>query len=290
MRFTHLRSFHAVALEGSVTAAVHQLKRSQSTISIQIKSLEQDFGVELFHRHARRLELTDFGRLLLVMTRRLFALEAEITEFLEAGRELKSGQLKVSAVGPSYVMPILAAFRQTYNGVSVSVNTANSEAVLEDVLEYRADIGIVVHVPADLRLESRAFGPNRIVLFFHRHHPWATRRHARLRDLEGQEMVLREPSSASRRAFEAALKQSRVHPRVIMEVNSREAMREAVAAGIGMGVVSETALGSDDRFRSLPFHDTKIFTHTHVAWLRERRNALVIKAFLQIVDKLATNW
>ena len=100
MRHTQLRSFHAVARSGSFTAAARELRVSQPTVTTQVKGLEREFGVELFVRRGRRIELTEAGRGLLDITRRLFSQEKEAADFLNESRELKTGHLRVGAVGP----------------------------------------------------------------------------------------------------------------------------------------------------------------------------------------------
>ena len=126
MRHTQLRSFHAVAQSGSFTAAARELGVSQPTITTQVKSLEDEFGVELFVRRGRRIELTETGGGLLDITRRLFADEKEAADYLNETRELKTGHLRVGAVGPYHVTDMLAAFNARYPGLYVSVTVGNS--------------------------------------------------------------------------------------------------------------------------------------------------------------------
>ena len=98
---TQLRSFHTVALHGGFTAAAKVLNIGQPTISSQVKALEERYRVELFHRRGRSVELTETGRRLLALTRRMASLETEAVDMLSAVGGLRSGHLKVSAVGPA---------------------------------------------------------------------------------------------------------------------------------------------------------------------------------------------
>lgn len=130
MHYTKLRSFHAVATAGGFTAAARQLKVGQPTITTQVRALERQFGVELFHRRARRVELTSAGRGLLALTQRMLSLEAEAIDFLNATAGLRSGHLKISAVGPYHVTEMLASFRTRYPEIDFSVAVSNSRDAL----------------------------------------------------------------------------------------------------------------------------------------------------------------
>lgn len=114
MRHTQLRSFHAVAFTESVTAAAHHLNVSQPTLTTQIRSLEEECSVELFFRSGGWMRLTEAGRQLQAITRRLFADEAEAKHFLTESRELRTGHLRVGAVGPFHATEMLVAFHARY--------------------------------------------------------------------------------------------------------------------------------------------------------------------------------
>jgi DNA-binding transcriptional LysR family regulator len=135
MRLTQLRSFHAVATAGTFTAAAKRLHVSQPTITTQVKLLEDLYNVELFHRMGRRVRLTEVGERLLQLSRQIFSLEADAVQLLGDAGELRSGHLRVAAVGPSHVTKMLVAFNQRYPGIKISVSTGNSQDALERLLD-----------------------------------------------------------------------------------------------------------------------------------------------------------
>ncbi|MBP6768751.1 MAG: LysR family transcriptional regulator [Reyranella sp.] len=286
MRHTQLRSFHAVAQRLSFTAAARELGVSQPTITTQVKSLEEEFGVELFVRRGRRIELTETGGGLLDITRRLFADEKEAADYLNETRGLKTGHLRVGAVGPYHVTDMLAAFNARHPGLYVSVTVGNSRDTLRDLLDYQTDVAVLAHVDPDPRLVAIPYRRHRVIAFCPADHPFAQRRSIRLRDMEGQRLVVREAGSTTRRAFDQAMRDANVRPRVVMEIGSRESIREAVAKGIGMGVVSEAEFIPDPRIRSLPIADAEIYTYAHVVHLKERQKARLVHAFLQVLAGL----
>ena len=280
MRHTQLRSFHAVAQRLSFTVAARELGVSQPTITTQVKSLEQEFGVELFVRRGRRIELTETGGGLLDITRRLFADEKEASDYLNETRGLKTGHLRVGAVGPYHVTDMLAAFNARYPGIYVSVTVGNSRESLRDLLDYRTDVAVLAHVDPDARLVAIPYRRHRVVVICPADHDFAYRRSIRAGDMEGQRLIVREAGSTTRRAFDQAMREKDVRPRVVMEIGSRESIREAVAKGIGLGVVSEKEFIPDPRIRALQVSDADIYTYAHVVHLRERQNARLVRAFL----------
>lgn len=286
MRHTQLRSFHAVAQRLSFTAAARELGVSQPTVTTQVKSLEAEFGVELFVRRGRRIELTETGAGLLDITRRLFADEKEAADYLNETRGLRIGHLRVGAVGPYHVTDMLAAFNARHPGLYVSVTVGNSRDTLRDLLDYRTDVAVLAHVDPDPRLVAIPYRRHQVIAFCPADHPFAQRRSIRLRDMESQRLIVREAGSTTRRAFDQAMREANVRARVVMEIGSRESIREAVAKGIGMGVVSEAEFIPDPRIRPLPIADAEIYTYAHVVHLKERQKARLVHAFLQVLAGL----
>lgn len=284
MNYAQLRAFHAVATEGSFTKAAEALCVSQPAVTIQVKALEETYGVLLVHRRGHQVALTDLGTRLLEITRRIFGLMEEADEALSAAHELRSGHLRVGADGPFFVMPMLAAFVARYPGVRVTVAMGNSQSVLADLLEYRADVAVLAQAGTDKRFHAIPFSRQPVVVFVPRDHEWARRRRLRLAELDGAPMVLREQGSVTRRIFEAALARAHVRPKVVMEIGSREALREAVAAGLGIGVVSQAELGGDDRFTTIEVADATLVSDEFVVCLKERRNLRTVQAFLALVE------
>lgn len=280
MYYANLRAFHAVASHGSFTRAAESLGVTQPTLSAQVKALEETYGVALLDRRGRSVAPTGLGGQLLEITRRLFLLEAEADELLSRARDLTAGHLRVAAGGPYYAVPLLAAFSARYPGVHVSLSIGNSGEVLDALLHDRADVAMISDVEPDPRLDALPYAEHRLVVFVPRKHPWARLRGIWLRDLEGEPMVLREPGSMTRRLFEQAIAKAKVAPRVVMEIESREAVSEAVAAGLGIGVVSEAEFGHDERLAAVRVTDVAMLTREYVVCLKERRRLRIVSAFL----------
>ncbi|BBK38642.1 transcriptional regulator [Allostella sp. ATCC 35155] len=280
---TQLRAFHAVAVEGSFTRAAARLGVTQPTLSAQVKTIEDHCGAALFDRLGRRIALTDFGRRLLDVTQRLADAEAAATELIDDARTLRTGRLRVAADSPYHVAPLLAAFHRRYPGVQAVLSIGNAETVREDLMHFAADLAILADIPDDPRLHAVPCGRHRVVIVVPREHPWAGGGPIRPQELAGQPMVLREAGSVTRRLFETRLAAAGIAPRIVMEIESREAVREAVAAGIGLGVVSEAEFGADARLAMVPVDDPLLETREYVVCRTDRRRVAVVRAFLELV-------
>lgn len=280
MHFTQLRSFQAVALAGSFTGAAKRLNLSQPTITRQVGELEDQYGVELFYRRGRRVELSEVGKSLLAITERVFAPADEATELLQTASRLGTGHLRVSAVGPIDVIHAVHAFAREYPGVSLSLTICNSETATKSLLDFRADVAMLASSEPDNRFHYVDFASRPLVLYVQKDHPWAKRRSVRFRDLAGEPVIMREVGSVTRLLFETACARANLTPNVRIEINNRDAFREAIAQGLGIGVIGERGLAPDQRLRCVRISDIDVRMDRQLACLKERRNARLIRAFM----------
>lgn len=288
MNHAQMRAFHTVARELSFTRAARVLNVSQPTLSAQVKALEAGYGVRLFDRRGRRIAMTELGDALLDITHRMFALEEEADDLLAGARALTRGHLKLGADGPHHVVPLMAAFRQRHPGIRLSLAMGNADRVIEDLSDYRTDIAVVGRAPRDDRFHVLPFGSAPLAVFVAATHPWAKRRSVRLADLAGQPMVLREPGSLTRQVLSRALERASIEIDAVMEIDSREAVAEAVAGGLGIGVVSLGEFGGDNRVRAIPIAGNPVAMAEHVVCLEDRRRLRIVRAFLALAREMAT--
>ena len=286
MMYTWLRSFHAVALKGGFTAAAELINVGQPTITSQVKSLEAYYSVELFHRRGRKVELTDAGRDLFAITRSFMSREEEARDLLNAFGGFQTGQLKVGAVGPYHATEMLSAFHDKYPDLRLTVAVGNSREMVEQILDYSVDIGVLAHVEDDPRIFAMPYSRHPVVAFMRNDHRLAKKRSIRLEDLEGEPVVLREHGSTTRLAFEEALANAGVTIDPIMEIGSREAVWLAVARGIGIGVVSDIEFIPHPDLHCVPISNADIFTTAHVNCLVERKDTRLIGAFFDVCQEL----
>jgi LysR family transcriptional regulator, low CO2-responsive transcriptional regulator len=285
MNYLHLRAFHAVATHGSFTRAAGALNVTQPTVSDQIKVLENRYEVKLFERHSRRVELTELGRALYDVTRRQFKLEADAEQLLLTARGLTHGRLRVAAGAPHLVIPLLGSFKRRHPGIQLALQFGNSEVVLRSLFERRCDVVVLPDIGADRRLHALPFRRDRLIAFVEGGHPWSTRRSIRLADLQAEPLVLREVGSRTRAVFEDAMARAGVVMGETLEIGSREGVREAVAAGLGIGIVSEGELGVDPRVHALAIREAGLEVTEYAACLVERQSVRVVAAFFGLLKE-----
>ncbi len=279
-----LKAFHAVAVHGGFTRAAERLFLSQPAISDQVRKLEEHFGVQLFHRTKRSVQLSELGEQLLAITRRLFAAEGEAEELLSSSRALRSGQLTLAVDSPVHVLPYIARFNARYPGIRISLVTGNTDEALGRLFDYRADLAVLGRPVEDARLLCQTLSSGPLVAFVARSHPWAQRHDIVLADLDDLPMVLREQGSMTRQLLEEEMQQAGLRLRPAIEVEGREAVRELVLAGMGVGVVSAAELGEHPQVHALPIRDCRRQMTETLVCLRAEAGRRLIGAFLELVE------
>ena len=186
MNLAQLRAFDAVARAGSFTAAARRLHVTQPAVTSHVRALEGYYEVDLFRRRGRGVEPTELGEHLAAISRRLFALEDDAVELLRATKALERGSLRVSADGPYFAVPLVAAFRERYPGVRISMSIDNSARIVDNLLEERCDVGVLPATDVDERMHTATLAHHRTVLFVSARHEWATagRRRVSIRELD----------------------------------------------------------------------------------------------------------
>ncbi len=280
----HLRSFHAVATHGSFTRAAEVLHISQPTLSGQVKELEERYGIKLFLRHGRHVELTDIGRSAYSITLHLFRHEEEVEQLFQSARALTTGELLVAADSPYIVTPLLAQFQRLYPGIQISIRYGNSEQLMSWLESRLCDVAFLPNIPqSDTRFISIPLEPDKLVVFVSQDHVWAERRSVTMEEILEQRIVLREKGSRTRSIFEEAVTEAGGRLRDVMEISGREGVREAVAAGFGVGIVAENELVADSRLRPLRVSNAELIHEEFFICLKDRRSQRVTDAFLKMI-------
>lgn len=279
--FAHLRSFHAVAEHRGFTNAADALHISQPTVTTQVRELEERYGIELFVRRGRRVELTETGTALFDISRRIMSLHGEAEELLLSSGRLTTGQLRIAAVGPFHATEMVARFLAKYPSLKVSMLLGNSDQTLQRILELESDVAILAHVVDDPRVYSVPFSTHEVVAFVNTDHPWHGRDIVSIEELADQPLILRETGSTTRRAFEEAARQAEVPIKPLLEIGSREGVWKAVERGLGVGVVADFEFVAHPRLRTIRIGDGTIRTEYRLACLLERKHSPKIEAFMR---------
>ncbi|EIK98503.1 LysR family transcriptional regulator [Pseudomonas sp. M47T1] len=285
MLSAELKAFYMVARLGSITLAAKKLSLSQPTVTTQIRHLESQYAVELFFRGGRRLTLSDDGAKLLPMVKALLQQEADIEFFLRNSGQ-GEGALRIAATAPYYILDLVKIFRERLPQVEVSMEIGNSQQVLEMLEEYRVDIAASSQLLEDARLIRRVLGTDPLVLAVHRNHPLAVHNQVPLSALAGQCLLVRERGSTTRSLTEQWLKDEQVHYGTLLEIGSRESIREAVLRNIGISLIARHEVPHNTELKVLTIDNAPVM-HEYLYCLKERRHARLPAAFLGLAQEVS---
>lgn len=244
-----LRVFRVAAEKLNFTQAAEALYLTQPAVTLQIKNLEQDLGTRLFDRGGGKVRLTPAGAVLLDYARRIEQLYEEARRGIgEITREVRGTlSLGVSTTISQYVLPrVLAGFRQAHPGVRVSVISGNTETIVKAINDGKVELGLIEGPPGRSGVKLEKFLDDEIVLIVPRDHEWAHRAEpVAPSQLQSVPLLLREQGSGTRHVVEAALRGAGLDIAALevpMSLDSTEAIKSAVEAGLGLGLVSRWAL------------------------------------------------
>jgi DNA-binding transcriptional LysR family regulator len=281
--FRQIETFAAVAHAGSFTRAAETLHLTQPAVSIQIRQIADAVGLPLFESNGRGIALTAAGEELLATTRRLDdvwnGFEAAIADL----KGLRRGKLRVALVTTAkYFLPrMLGTFCRRYPDIDIALEIANREQIIERMRSNQDDLYVMSYPPEDLDVVTQPFLTNEHVVIAAAGHPAVGQRRA-LADLTGEPFLLREPGSGSRNAIDRHLAQLGLRLNVRLSLASNEAIRDLVASGMGLAVLSRHALGSDPARDGIAVLDVEGFPLVH-AWsvvhLRSKLLSLPARAF-----------
>lgn len=245
MRYTlrQLEVFQATARLENITQAAASLSMSQSAASGALRELESQFDVQLFDRVGKRLQLNELGRSVLPGAMAVLEQAREVESALAAHGE--PGPIKVGAtltIGNYLAVGIMVRYKQAHPGARVALEVANTTTVASRVEHFDIDIGLIEGELQHPDLEVLPWREDELVVFAAADHPLARRRRVGDEELAGCRWILREPGSGTRQTFDRALAGLLPELQVVLELQHTEAIKRAVAAGLGVGCLSRLAL------------------------------------------------
>lgn len=242
--FRQLDLFRALVATGSVSGAARAAGVTQPTASVHLRELAEEVGLPLYEVIGRTVHLTEAGRELAATARLVHDEWEAYGQKIAALKGGERGRLRVAVVSTAkYFVPrLLGGFCSAHPGVDVALEVLNRDGVIDRLRQNLDDLYIMSRPPTDLALEDRIFLPNPLVLICAKGHPLAKRQRVELRALAAERFLLREEGSGTRLAVDAHFNACRFRPQVRLVLGSNEAIKEAVAGGLGIAVVSAHAL------------------------------------------------
>jgi len=292
--FRQLKVFEAVARHLSYTRAAEELHMTQPAASMQIKQLEGQAGLPLFEQLGRKIYLTEAGQEMYHYSRAIAQQLEEMEEVFEEMKGVSHGRLDISVASTAnyFATSLLAAFSQRHPGVTFSLDVTNRETLLRQLDANEKDLVIMGQPPRELDLVAEPFMDNPLVVIAPPDHPLVRASHIPLGRLQEETFVVREAGSGTRIAMERFFAQRGIELKTGMEMTSNEAIKQAVGAGLGLGIVSihtlalELALG---RLAVLEVSQLPILRHWYIVHRRGKRLSPVAQAFKEFLLQEAAN-
>lgn len=238
--FRQLRLLEAVARNSSFTRAAEELYLTQPAVSTQIKQLEDEVGMPLFEQMGKKIFLTEAGREIYAFSRGIAQQFRDIESVLDDMKGVKRGTLAltVTSTGKYFAPYLLAAFLKRHPGTQVHLEVLNREEVVQQLQNNIPDMVIMGTPPENVEVQSQAFMQNPLVIIAPPDHPLVGTSRVSLSKLVDEHFILRERGSGTRNAVERHFQQRGLKLNTSMEMSRNEAIKHAVMAGLGLGIVS----------------------------------------------------
>jgi DNA-binding transcriptional LysR family regulator len=283
-----LQVFESVARHLSHSRAAQELYLSQPAVSMQIKQLEAVVGLPLFEQTGKKLFLTEAGREVLHYSRNILQQMQEMEAVFGEMKGLERGRLNISVVSTAnYFMPqLLAKFCKRYPSINVILNVANRDAVLQQLADNATDLAIMGQPPQSADIVAESFMRNPLVVIAPPDHPLCGTKHIKLKQLELENFLLRESGSGTRGAMERFFAEHGIQFRAGMEMGTNEAIKQAVQAGMGLGILSLHSVELEletGRLVVLDVEHFPIVRHWYIAHRTSKRLSGAAQAFKQFL-------
>lgn len=287
-----LKVFESVARHLSYSRAADELHLTQPAVSMQIKQLEGNISLPLFEQLGKRIYLTDAGRELYQYSRSISQQLADMEVALDELKGMERGKLNISVVTTAnYFAPhLLAKFCQRYKGVTVSLNVSNRETVLKQLSDNLIDLAIMGQPPEDLDIDSESFIENPLVVIAPPDHPLCREQNIPVNRLAKEVFLVRESGSGTRGAMERFFAAHDVKINKGMEADTTEAIKQAVQAGMGLGIMSQHTAELEletNRLKILDVQGFPIIRYWHVVNRKNKRLSGIANAFREFLLKEA---
>jgi len=285
--FRQLEILLALYDEGSVNEAAEKLHLTQPTVSMQLKKLSEAIGLPLYQIVGRKLSFTDAGLATVQTAREVLDSCSRLDMQLSALKGLKSGTLRLAVVTTAkYAMPhLLGPFCKSLPGVDVKFTVGNREQIINRMSNAMDDFYVFSHVPDETGIDTIEFLPNPLVAVCDEEHPLAKRQSVSLQELSDYPFLRRESGSGTRHAIENFLQEKGLRLNVKMTVESNEAIKHCVMAGLGYSILSAhpLAFGENQGLTILPVVELPINSNWFFVWRKNKPLSPIAQSFLDYV-------
>ncbi len=279
-----MKLFLALAETGSVSAAARAMHVTQPTASMQLREVTLAVGLPLYELISRRVHLTEAGEELARTVRRMTQEWDLFEQGIDAMKGLTRGRLRVAVVSTAkYFVPrLIGTFCGKHPGIDVSLEVLNRDGVVKRLRDNMDDLYIMSMPPTDMDLNDEVFMKNPLVVIAASGNAVTKQTDVKLADIARQNFILREKGSGTRMAVEKYFRKKKFNPNVRLELGSNEAIKEAVAGGLGFGVISNHALHGHAREHGVSVvavNGFPVMSNWHIVYPVAKRLPPIAEAF-----------
>jgi DNA-binding transcriptional LysR family regulator len=289
LNLNQLRVFHFVAEYGQISLAAEKLMVTPPAVSMQLKSLEEQYGASLFKKVKNRLELTETGLRLHRITEKVFDLVEEADKVLMKAKGFPFNILNIGVSKTffhSHFIPFVSRFQGTFPDVQIHINEGHSEEMVNSVLQNRNDLAVVGRVRYPEKIGFHHLLKGELFLIVPADHRLCGRERVSIADLDRETLILKEKGSGTRMLIQKALEEKSVFPRVIIETGNDECIGEVIKAGRGITIMAREGLSQEiekGHLIGIPLHHEQMFVPVDVIFKKGKTLSSAAHDFIRLL-------
>ena len=293
MNLNQLKLFYISGKKQSFSAAAEELLLSQPAVTMQVRQLEDYFNLKLFHRHGKRIELTEAGQVLFGYARKIFEWAAQAERSIWELKDLETGVLKVGTTKTyaKHLMPaLISAFQEKHPGIHVILSEGSSAEISNSLIVQKNELGLIAKSSYPPPLQVLAFTRENLLLILGRNHPLTRLRRISLKDLARQPLIIREKGSGTRELILEKYREARIKPSILTEAGNVDFIKELVEVGKGISFVVESAVKEELKkgtLKTRPLVEGPLSLKVDIVYLKKRALSPSAQSFLTLLQDRA---
>ncbi|MGD8261340.1 MAG: LysR substrate-binding domain-containing protein [Desulfobacterales bacterium] len=294
LNFNQFRVFYHAAKHLNFTVAASELFITQPAVTAQVKSFEEACNLKLFKKRARRVYLTDEGRILFDFAERIFKYEKEIENIIDDMRELKRGILSLGTTKAyaRYFMPLMISnFHKNYPNIKIQLNEGSSLDMIYSLLDFKIEVAVIARAMDHPEVNFFPFSKEEMAIIVAPNHPLTRTRKKSIsfKELADEPFIMKENGSGTRKLVEQLFEKEGCEPNALMETSNTEFIKQLVQRGEGVSFLVREAVAAeiaDKMLAEVPLKGQKIYLEVSIAYLKNQVLSPPARAFVDTLTKL----
>lgn len=290
MNLNQLRIFYISGKMLSFSAAAEELLITQPAVTMQIRELENYYTVQLFHRHGKRVELTEAGRILFGYAKKIFDWADRAERAIWELKDLEMGTLKIGTTktyAKHYMPSLISRFQEKHPGVRIILSEGSSAEIAKSLIVHKNELGLIARSTYPPQLKVLFFSREELVLILRKNHPLTALRKISIKDLARETLIIREKGSGTRDVISEKFREIRVKPSILTEASNVDFIKELVETGNGISFVVKSAVQEEVKrgiLKSRTLVEGPFYLNVNIVYLKNRNLSPSAQAFLEILQ------